>query len=229
MSSPTNRQGAVRKRQQIKESSRMMFISVAGMSVVVGFALVVSWFLWQQLLFRYDIVAQKNDTVQTLRENNQAVVQLREEIGLLEGNTALNESKANRSDKALQVILDALPSDANSLALGASLQDVLADGIKGLSVESLTVEPSAYEQQDEALVSGEQLEGQINFRMVVTSSNINAHRQLLERFERSIRVIDIDRLRLEKGQDTYTLTIEAHGYYQPARQVELVDKVVNGS
>lgn len=225
------KQGAVRKRQQIKESSKSMFLWVAGMSVVVGFALVISWFLWQQIAFKTKVVDEKNDTVATLRQNTEAAEELRDNIRVLETNTALNDAKADDDDKALQVILDALPSDANSLALGASLQQVLSNGVSGLSVETLTVTPAFSEQEERtdstasSTTTGE-TEGEIKFRMVVNSKNINAHRELLERFQRSIRVIDIDNLRLERNQDSYTMTLDAHAYFLPAKQIELTDKVV---
>lgn len=221
------KQGAVRKRQQIKESSKSMFLWVAGMSVVVGFALVISWFLWQQIAFQTKVVGEKNKTVDTLKQNIDAAKELRDNMRVLETNTALNDAKANREDKALQVILDALPSDANSLALGASLQQVLSRGVSGLRVESITVTPAASEKQTQSKSRSKSAnKNTLSFRMVVSSSNINAHRQLLERFERSIRVIDIDSLRFERSSDAYTMTIDAHAYYEPAVQVELTEKAV---
>lgn len=226
MAGQDKKQGAVRKRQQIKDSSRSMFIWVAGMSVVVGFALVISWFLWQQVAFTTKVVNEKNDTRQTLVDNNAISDDLRANIRALEPNTALNDAKADEDDKALQVILDALPADANSLALGASLQKELVKGVSGLSIESLSVTPAAEEQDQDEFSSTDVDENTIAFRMVVVASNVNAHKKLLENFERSIRVIDIDHLRLERNQNNYTMTIDAHGYYQPAKQIELTEKVV---
>ncbi len=225
MPATAKKAGAVKKRQQIEDSSKTMFLWVAGMSVLVGFALVVSWFLWQQITFKTTVVSAKNDTAGVLRDNIEAAETLRENIRVLETNTALNSAKADDDDNALQVVLDALPSDGNSLALGASLQRELARGVNGLSIESLNISPSATEQSEDD-TSEVSEENEIRFRMVATSSNINAHRDLLERFERSIRVIDIDSLRLERAQDTYTMTLEAHGYYQPARSIDLTEKTV---
>lgn len=219
------KQGAVKKRQQIQDSSKTMFLWVAGMSVIVGFALVVSWFLFQQIQFKSKVVSAKAETASVLADNIEAAQDLRENIRVLETNTALNSVKADDDDKALQVILDALPSDGNSLALGASLQQRLARGINGLTIDTLTITPSSTEQSEDS-GGQEAIEGEINFRMIATASNINAHRDLLERFESSIRVIDIDNLRLERAQNNYTMTLEAHGYYQPAKQIELTEEKV---
>ncbi len=242
MAGVDTKQGAVRKRQKIKESSRSMFMWVAAMSVAIGFALVVSWFLWKQIEFKTKVLNEKNQTVEILVANNVAAGELRDNIRVLETNSALNDSKADDGDKALQVILDALPSDANSLALGASLQQELTRGVSGLTIESLSVDPVADDVgADEAAVvtedggvEGSAVDGgnnvplsqQITFRMVAVSRDINAHKKLLERFERSIRVIDIDTLRLEQSQNSYTMTLEAHAYYQSAKQVELREKAV---
>lgn len=224
---------AIRKRQKIQDSNKAMFFWVAGMSVVVGFCLVVSWFLWQQVVFKNKVIDAKNDTVKTLRANNEAIPTLRDNIRVLETNRALNSAKAKNDDKALQVILDALPSEANSLALGASLQESLADGISGLNIETLSVTPSQEEMsegavsedvalEDESLVGG----SSINFRMVATSSNVNSLRDLLQRFERSIRVIDISNLSLDRSENSYTLTIDGHAYYEPAKVIEMRKEVV---
>ena len=220
-----SKQGAVQKRQQIKDSSKAMFLWVAGMSVVVGFALVISWFLWQQIAFKTKIVSAKTETVQILDNNITAAQELRGNIRVLETNTALNDAKADEDDNALQVILDALPSEANSLALGSSLQQELARGISGLSIETLTVSPAGTELSADD-TDDDAGENQIKFRLAVVSRSIDAHKELLERFESSIRVIDIDNLEFERNSDTYTMTLDAHAYYQPARQIELVEEEV---
>jgi hypothetical protein len=65
----------------------------------------------------------------------------------------------------------------------------------------------------------------ITFRLVV-SGDANSLKQLLDRFEHSIRVIDITNLSLEQSNDKLTMSIEAGAFYEPARVIELKDKVV---
>lgn len=234
MAGPKKEAAALRKRQKIQDSNKMMFVWVAGASVLVGFALVISWFLWQQILFKGEIITEKNRTISTLQSNIAAVTAddgLRRNIRVLETNTALNDAKAERDQKALQVILDALPADGNSLALGASLQQQLAQGISGLTVESISVTPTGteaptdidgieYDDFDEEAGTS----STVDFRMTVSSANINSLRDLLTRFERSIRVINIDRLVMERSQTEYTMTLEAHAYYEPGKVIELTEK-----
>ena len=55
----SKKDAAIHKRQQIEQSSRVMFLWVAGASVIVGFALVISWFLVQQIIFKERVLGEK--------------------------------------------------------------------------------------------------------------------------------------------------------------------------
>lgn len=223
---------ALRKRQQIAKANRTMFLWVAAVSVIVGFAAVGSIFLVQKLAFNQKVINEKNKTVSILTKNNAAVAELEDSIRLLDTNEALNSAKAKPDDKALQVVLDALPADANSLALGSSLQHKLIEGIAGLTLESISTTPVAGVEvsadtnvQTATPKAGDKTANQITFRMAV-SGDANALKQLLDRFEHSIRAIDITNLVLEQTNGKLTMTIDAHAFYEPARVIELKDKVV---
>ncbi len=222
----TTAQVATHKRQKIQDSSRMMFIWVAGMAAVVGFCGVVAWFVFQQAAFKIKVVGEKNHTVKTLRNNNSAVTPLRENIQVLETNSALKASRANDEQNALQVVLDALPSEPNALALGGSLQEYLIKGVSGLTLESLTVDPTSTSLTTGSTATTQAAGNSISFRLIVSSPDANALKEMLTRFERSIRVIDIDSLSLERSDRLYTLTLQAHAYYEPAKVIELREKVV---
>lgn len=226
-----NKEVALRKRQQIAKANRTMFMWVAAVSVVVGFAAVGSVFLVQKIAFNQKVINEKNKTVSILTNNNKVVGDLEDSIRLLDTNEGLNSVKAKSDDKALQVILDALPADANSLALGSSLQDKLIAGIGGLTLESLNVDPVAGveitsgENVQQAAAADGTTSNKITFRLVV-SGDANSLKQLLDRFEHSIRVIDVTNLSLEQASDKLTMTVEANAFYEPARVIELKDKVV---
>jgi hypothetical protein len=222
---------ALRKRQQIAKANRTMFLWVAGVSVIVGFAAVGSIFLVQKLAFNQKVINEKNNTVSILTKNNAAVAELEENIRLLDTNEGLNSAKANPDDKALQVVLEALPADANSLALASSLQDKLVKGVDGLTLESLNVTPvagieiSSDSAVQDASSTVEEGQNQIAFNLAV-SGDATALKALLERFERSIRAIDITNLVLEQTSGKLTMTIDGYAFYEPARTIELKDKVV---
>lgn len=225
---------ALRKRQQIAKANRMMFLWVAGVSVIVGIALVLSIFLVQKLLFNEQVLGKKNETVGILTENNKSITELKDNARVLNTNQNLLDSRAKEEDTALQAILDALPSEPNSSALGSSLQNVLLPG-DGIQVESLTVEPAAgaegASEAEATAVSGENTIG-FTFSVSAPSDKIDSLRELLRRLERSIRAIDVQTTTIEMQGSRITLTASAVAYYEPTKSIELKTESVpskNGS
>lgn len=216
---------ALRKRAQIAKANRTMFLWIAVSSAIVGSAVVVSFFLGRQLLYNEKILAEKNNTVSQLEKNNAIVPELQTEIRVLDTNEALAAAKANQDNQTIQVILDALPSDANSLALGASLQSKLLTGVDGLVVESLQVDPVfGLESLDETGGAAASA-SEITFQFAVSGSEA-ALKQVLTNLERSIRLIDIRSLVIESQGERQVMTVRARAFFEPAKTIELKDKVV---
>lgn len=223
---------ALRKRAQIARANRMMFVWVAGISAIVGLAVVTSIFLFQKLVFNEKILGEKQATISALEYNNNSVEALKNDVRALESNAALISAKANEDDSALQVILDALPSDGNSLALGASLQYRLIGTVKGVKIETLQVDPVIGVESETGVVedaasseaTGEEVKA-ITFRFTVVGSSTELQK-LLAQFERSIRTIDITSMVIESRGNAQAMSIEGRAFYEPAKTVELTDKVV---
>lgn len=224
---------ALRKRQQIAQANRMMFVWVATVSAILGITIVASVFLFQKLLFNEKVLAKKATTVSTLQHNNKVVEDLKASVRVLNTNQALIDSKAKSDDEPVQVVLDALPSDANSSALGASLQEKLLKG-KGVTLESLVVDPVAGVESDSNSStesdssSSSDSDYQIQFHASVSASSAHpeALKELLQRLERSIRAIDVTTLTVEAQGSKVVLTIEGSAFYEPAKTVELKDEMV---
>lgn len=229
-----DKQASMRKRQQITKSGRTMFFWVAGISAVVGICAVIAYSLFSYLSFTTDVVNAKNHTAEILENNIKNAAALSANIQARSADSSLNKLKANDAEDALQVILDALPADANSLALGSSLQDSLLSGINGIKIEQLTVNPVGNViSSDTATVSTDAIVGDpnnvITFHLVVSSTDPDALKQVLQHFERSIRIINVDALGVEKGDSGYTMTIDAHAYYQPAVQLQLEKQTISAA
>ena len=220
---PQTKDAALRKRQLINESSRKMFMWVAIASVIVGFSLVVSWFLVQKIMYKEKVLAAKYDTVSVLDKNNKVASELTNNVRVFETNTALNSVKANPDDKALQVVLDALPASENVFALGASVQSKLIGGAKDVQLDTFSVDQSNASQS--IAVSGDAKP--IVFSATVSSANATALYDILHRLELSIRTIDIDSLTIEKTDTKMTLTIQGHAFYLDAKQIKLENKAVS--
>lgn len=228
-----NKDVAIRKRQQIAGANKMMFMWVAAISVIVGFSAVGALFLSQKMLFNEKVLSEKQKTANTLVKNNKVIDDLKAKVRVLNTNQALMDSRAKTDDQPLQVVLDALPSDANSTALGSSLQEKLIPGA-GITIESFTMdtvqgveteETSSVQNASSTAPTGQ---NQINFRFSASASTDNPTplKELLQRLERSIRAIDITSLTIETQGPKIVLAVEGRAFYEPAKTVELKDKTV---
>lgn len=224
---------AIRKRQQIANANRMMFIWVAVVSAIVGVAAVAALFLLQKAWFNEKVLMEKANTASTLTKNNEVIDDLKDEIRVLNTNEALKSAMVPGESQPVQVVLDALPADANSSALGSSLQEKFLNG-SGLAIESLSVDPVAGVESDassnvqDASSSSGGGDNQIFFRFSVSTNvnNASALKELLQKLERSIRAIDITSLVIETQGAKLVLSVQGHAYYEPAKTVELKDKTV---
>ncbi len=213
----------LRKRQLIQDSARTMFIWVAGASVLVGFAVVTSWFLFERIVYKEKVLSAKAETVRTLKANNETAPKLTSNIRLLETNEALNNAKADQSKTALQVVLDALPAENNPLALGASMQQVLIGKAENISLESFSLNSSTSGSKIKSPVAAAK---PVSFTAVISSSDPSSIKEVLRRLELSIRTINVDSLKLEQSATRMTATIQGHAYYVPAKSINLTEKTV---
>jgi len=223
---------AIRKRQQIANANRMMFVWVAAISALVGVAIVASLFLLQKAWFNEKVLAEKSKTASILVQNNKVINDLKDQVRVLNTNDALKSAMAPGESQPIQVVLDALPSEANSSALGSSLQEkFLKDN--GLVIESLNVDPVAGIEaetdsniQDASASTSATTENQINFRFSVSTTDASKLKTLLQKLERSIRAIDIQSLTIETQDARLVLTAAGRAFYEPAKTVDLKDKTV---
>ena len=223
---------SLNKRRQIDRSGRVMFGWVAGASVLVGFALVIGGFLVQRIVFETKVLAEKNQMTSTLDSNIKTYDGLRDNIRVLNTNSALGSAKLNDKEDPLRVILDALPADDNSLALGASVQN-LVGRVPGAKLESFQTvssnENSSDSNKNNSSSSDNNADNsrsvqQIAFTMELSASNADILRSVLRNFEKSIRVIDIDESTIEASDSKFTMSISGHAYYLPGKTVQLNKK-----
>lgn len=222
----------LRKRQQIGQANRLMFLSIAGVSVVVGFSIVLIVFLGQRIWFGEKVIAEKLNTVSVLEKNLEAVPELKDNVRLLNTNEDLKSTRLKESDPALQSVLDALPAEANSTAMASSLQNRLLNNVPNIVIESLKVQPvSGIETTDETVAlsdstaSGSNTIG-FSFSVSTTYTNQDGLREVLARIEKSIRPFNITTLSVESQSSRVIMTATGVGYYVPAKTVQLTDKVV---
>jgi hypothetical protein len=229
------RQVVGQKRQDIQKANKNMFFWVAGVSVVVGAAIVVSIFLMQKVMFKEKVLSEKKKTETILVANNKAAENLKNNVRALNANQELIDSMITGEQNAVSVVLDALPSTANSSAFGASLQKKILE-TEGITIDSLIVDPvvgiesqntMSSTLQDSASSSGSST-NVIYFKFTIStpSDRPTALKTALERIEKSIRPIDITTLSVSTETSRTSLTASGVTYYEPAKSVQLINKTV---
>lgn len=222
----------IRKRQQISRANQTMFLAIAGVSVVVGFSIVLVIFLAQRIWFGERVISEKLHTADVLAKNLSVVPALKDNIRVLNTNEDLKLTRLNDTDPAVQSVLDALPADANSTAMASSLQSKLLSNVQGVTIESLKVEPvSGIEIATDGTTANDSSDPSshtINFSFSVSTatSNQDALRQVLLQMEKSIRPFNIVTLSVESQGSRVVMTANGVGYYEPEQTVQLTDKVV---
>ena len=227
---PKNNNVAIRKRTLIAKTNKMMFLWIAAASAIIGIALVVGYFMAERMLYHEKVLAEKQNTVNILKKNNETIPEIEKQVRVLDTNSNLMLARANENDQAVRVILDALPSEANQLALGASLQKKLIASVPGLVLDSIqvdSVETGIADATAEAVpVEGEEASSTaITFTIKVTGSSSDL-RSLLQAFERSIRQINIINLNIESLENGQSMTVQGQAFYEQARELQLYEKVV---
>lgn len=221
---------ALRKHQQIAKTNKHMFIWVAAASIIIGVAVVASIFLVQRAVFKEKVLGVKEKTASTLQQNNRNVNELKDNVRAINSNDDLRKVMIEGGTEPIQVVLDALPSTANSSALGASLQQKLLND-PAIRIESLTVEPvvGIEDTVSSAAISGQGTGSDvINFAFSVSADaqNPNVLREVLKKLEYSIRTIKVKKAIVERQGNRITLTCQAEAYFQPEKTVELKSESV---
>lgn len=215
---------ALRKRQKIHKANHNIFIVVAVAAFIAGFSLVGATFLIKKIIFNQKVLSEKNNTISTLRQNNKNVPKLEEDIKVLKTNEALLSSKFKSDQDPLTVVLDSLPAQVNSTALGSSLKEKLLS-VQGTEIETLMVQNTDSEALIEESITAT-AENKISFAFKVSSPRVNDLNLVLRNLERSIRVMHVDSLIIEQGEEKNWLTVEGHTYYEPMLQASLKTKTV---
>lgn len=228
----SNRTVSLRKRQQIGSANKTMFISVAGASVIVGFCVVVSLFMFQKISFGEKVLSEKSNTESTLKHNLGIVGELKAQVNKLSISPELKSVRLSEDDSPLQSILDALPADANSAAMASSLQLKLLRNVPDINIDSLRVESLDGGTDDTfdtaAGISGDADFGAIGFSFVISTSGSNGEglKQVLLNIEKSIRPFNITSIQIESQGSRLVMTVLGESYYLQPKTMELSSKVV---
>lgn len=221
---PSQKMTGLRKRQQIAQANRMVFVWVAIASVVLSFAIIGGQFLVSKAIYNNKVLTEKKLTRSTLEKNIKAADKLKKEVAVLSDNQALRSARVNDDETTLQVIIDALPTKEDALALGSSLQLVILPKA-GVIVESLTVGDTLAAVTEEEASTASAAATPITFTAIFTG-NAQQIKAALLAIEKTIRPISIDNLTVEGADSNLKATISATTYYQQPKTLDMQSRVV---
>lgn len=220
-------QGIVRKQSLINQTKKTVFIWVIGASSVVGAAVVVMILLVQGLIYNERVLAEKSASNKAIEKSITQAKELRGSIGTLNQNAELRMVRSSEKAQALQSVLDALPADANRLAMGASLQEKLLKDVDGVTIESVNLTDEGVSSSSEGEESTEPEAYEQTFTITLSGSAEDL-RVALERLERSIRAVNVTTLTGTTANERLTLQVSGSMSYLPPLTIEQTQKKVKG-
>lgn len=216
------------KRLAIVKANAQMVTVVAIASFVTIFCLVASKAVFSQNQYQARVTSAKEKAHQQLVKNIQAFGSLQTSYKAFDS-TATNviggttTGTGDNDGPNSKIVLDALPSTYDFPALTSSLEKILAD--RNLKVTSITGTDDQLNQQgNTSSPSPEPVS--IPFSFTVNNANYTSVSQLMTALQQSIRPFQIDSIDLSGGANNMTLTVNAHTYYQPSKNLTITKKVI---
>lgn len=218
----------LKKRQQIENAGRSMFVWVAAASVAISICIVTVQFLYQQWSYNNRVLGAKSKAADTLKKNIDNSRKLQEAVNALVSNDALASVKTSPEDPNTQSILDALPSRADPTALATSLQQAILNR-SGVTIENITVPSEDPITNDTSTAPSSNTQTAVPQEMqftVAVGGSYDKIRSMLLDLERTIRPIKITAIDLNGDDAAMTATISGVTYYQPSKSANIKQEVV---
>lgn len=207
----------VRKRQQIANANRQMFIWVTVAAVVVAVCAVVALNFVQRIIYQAKVNNKLTDTSSILTKSVATIDDLMANVDKLSVNKNLNLPQLRQGDStAFQVVLDALPTENDKTSLGASLQDrILAPSGVTINQISVTSTGGAAAAPGDTSSSDIKPTAQPITFSVVVQGTYDSIQTVIQDIERTIRPITIDSVNLQGTDSKLQATISATTYFVP--------------
>ena len=213
----------IKKRQQIDGTRKQVFIWVALASAAVVICIIVGINLIQRIKYQTKVNGELGKTADTLKSSANSIDELIENVNNLRTNRALTLTNLKNDDSTVfQVVIDALPTEADAVDFGASLQNEILSR-SGVVIDSIAVDGSTTASSSDDTSTTTSGSGAIafptaqpitfNVSLIGSYDNI---KETLENIQNTIRPITISTIRLEGTDDNLTADISASTYYSPS-------------
>lgn len=219
----------VKKRQQIEDTRKQVFLWAALASAVVVTCLSIGNNLIKRISYQQKVNGELSKAAKTLQTDVNNIDKLIGEVNALKTNQLLNQGNLKSEDSTvLQVVIDALPTEDDTIALKTSLQDKIlqADGAR---IDQISIDDSksglATGSSSSSSTQGFPQANTTVFKVSVIGT-YDTTKKVLEQLERTIRPIIINKMTIEGSDSRMTLSFEAQTYYSPSVNFELGSKEV---
>jgi hypothetical protein len=216
------------KRLAISKANAQMVAIVGVAAFLTIFSLVAAKAVFSQTRYQARVTSAKEKAHKQLLDNIDAYGKLADSYDEFDGQKiniigGKQDGKKDNDGPNSKIVLDALPPAYDFPALAASIEKILTEN--GLKVSSITGTDNVIEQQDNTSSPTPQ-PVEMDFAFTVNNASYKSIGKLLDRLQQSIRPIQVDNMDLSGAADDMTLNVNAHTYYQPAKDVSITKKVV---
>lgn len=216
------------KHLAIDRANTQMVALVAIAAFVSIFSLVAAHAVWGQTRYQAKVSGAKEKAHQQLQKNLKAFDSLATSYrafnatstNVIGGTTGGTQDNDGSNAK---LILDALPSSYDFPALTSSIEKILTS--QSLKVSAITGTDDQLNQQTN-VESPTPQPVEMPFSFTVSNADYTSVGKLVDAMNRSIRPMQIDSIAVNGGATNMTIVVNAHTYYQPAKNVSIVKKVV---
>lgn len=216
------------KRLAIDKASAQMVTIVAVAAFISVFAVIASGSLWSERGYLARVTSAKTKARNQLQANVKAVSSLTQHYKAFV-NTPQNviggdpNGAGDKDGDNAKIVLDALPPQYDFPALASSLEKILTD--RNFTISSIGGTDDQINQQTN-LSSPNPQPVPIPFTFSVSNANYTSVQDLINVLQSSIRPIQIDNLTLTGGANSMQLTVSAHTYYQPEKDLKIGTEVI---
>lgn len=210
------------KKVQIDKNQATIFAVVAVAAIVTVMSLMVAKGLWSQSRYLSKVIDKKEKALTQLETNKEAVSKLTSSYNTFDGQfpNVLGGSKTGVSDRDGSngtIVLDALPNKYDFPALTSSIEKILT----GYQIESIAGTDDSVAQTSNA--SPNVVEMPFSFE---ATSNYVGLKDLISRFDKSIRPFSIVKLELTGTESSVKANFSAKTYYQPSTSLKVTEETV---
>jgi hypothetical protein len=215
------------KRVAISKANAQMVGVVAAAAFIAVFCLFASKAAFSQNRYQARVTDEKQKAFRQLEDNVKAFDSLRDSYKDFDGESTnvIGGSRSGQGDKDganSKIVLDALPSSYDFPALTSSLEKILRDS--KMKVSSITGTDDQLNQANASAPTPKPVD--MPFSFSVSDANFTSANELIDKLQKSIRPILVDKVTVTGGNNSMTLTVDAHTFYQPAKNLDIKTKVV---